>query len=229
MPNTLSKMIFAGCTAIAFFYWHPVVKADLLYNGDFEIPGSNGLDTFHSGKSPNEPTDPRSGADGWFVWHNFDGTTETNSRTYSEAGIAPIFGWQDSNTDRLLRVEASNAGNGLVQTWSLPNTGPLAATGSVWVYVPNVGQKVGVGIGNGGSTSITVESSGTGAGWEKLEFTQSNSPVNEINIYATTSGAEFYVDFATVSAVPEPAAAGALGLAMIGLLLRRRPRLRHCR
>jgi hypothetical protein len=190
------------------------VGTNLVYNGEFDTPGSNGLDTSHEGQSPNLMPGSASAADGWNIWHNTDGVTATTSLTYDEAGIASIDSSQDRLTDRLLRVEASGIGNGLVQVLSPPGTGPAAAEGSIWLYVTGPGQSVGVGIGDGGSTPILETNMFTGR-WEEIQFSQSNMLVNEIVIYAQTSGAEFYVDRVSVSAVPEPS--GAIALLLSGL------------
>lgn len=193
--------------------------ADLLTNGDFETVGASNQ-TFHNGAGALGA----SAAAGWGVFHNTNGSTETNWLTYDEAGLLPFLG-QDPAVDHVLRAEVSHAGNGLVQTWAPLGAGPIAAEGSVWIHT-NPGQIVGVGVGNGGSTFTQEFTSGAG-GWEEVLFTESNSPVNEMIIYAETSGSEFYVDFARVSAVPEPTSAGVLGIfGVAAIALRRRKRLK---
>ena len=225
MLTKMKPLILTVCFLVAGSC--SISHADLLYNGDFEIVGSNptGTTTFHEGQSPNMPSDPRSAADGWNIWHNVFGTTETTLVTYADAGLPTIHAWQDPFSDHVLRVEASHALNGLVNTWEIPGSGPQHALGEVYIFVPSAGQLVGVGIGNGGATMLTDYTSGVGgaAGWERIQFIESNSPVNEMTIYAASSGAEFYVDLARVSAVPEPASLGILGLISCGLAsLRRR-------
>jgi MYXO-CTERM domain-containing protein len=81
---------------------------------------------------------------------------------------------------------------------------------------------VGAGIGNGGATSFGAFTQQINQ-WEQLNFTNNFSPVNEFIIYATSSGAEFYVDFASATGVPEPASAG---LGLLGLLALTRYRRR---
>lgn len=198
-------------------------NADLITNGNFESAGPNGPDTQHTGQAPNQNESSQSGAADWFIFHNVNGSTETNSLTYDEADLPTIFPTQDRFTDRLLRVEASHAGNGLVQTWAPLGQGPAKATGSIWIYT-GPGQKAGVGIGNGGNTQTTKETSGIGGQWELLTFDESTSPVNEITVYATTSGSLFYVDMASVHSVPEPTSAGFLAASVLGFAARRRRR-----
>lgn len=195
-----------------------LTHADLLTNGDFETMGTSNQ-TIHNGTGALGS----SAAANWGIFHNTNGSTETNWLTYDQAGLLPFLG-QNTETDHVLRAEVSHAGNGLVQTWAPLGSGPAGAEGSVWIHT-NPGQIVGVGVGNGGGTFTSAFTSGAG-GWEEIVFTESNSPVNEMIIYAETSGAEFYVDLARVSAVPEPTSAGALGIIGIaGLALRRRKRL----
>jgi hypothetical protein len=81
--------------------------------------------------------------------------------------------------------------NGIVNVFHPMNTGPTRAKASVWVYV--VRGTVGVGVGNGGQTSINTQTTGTGA-WEHLEVNHDGGPANEFIVYSTsTHGACFYV------------------------------------
>lgn len=217
------KRIFYGLVVAAACCFSPTLQADLVYNGEFEIPGSTGLDTLHEGQSPNLGGGSIAAADGWFVWHNQNGSTETNSLTYSDALLPTIDSSQDSFTDRVIRVETSHSGNGLVQAFGPLDSGPEFASGSAWIYVTGPGQTVGVGTGNGGFTTLSSQTTTFGQ-WEQITFNESNSPVNEIVFYATGSGgAEFYVDRVRVNAVPEPVVAMPLLMsAFAGLVVRRR-------
>jgi len=196
----------------------PTTQGELVQNGNFETVGPNGSTTFHSGTGGVGV----SAAEKWWVFHNSNGSTETNWITYADADLPTIFGSQDPFTDHVLRVEASHDFNGIVQVFSPLNTGPAHAVGSVWVWV-NAGQQVGVGIGNGGGTQTNTLTSTTGT-WEQLIFNETTSPVNEIAIYARNGSAEFYVDFASVQAIPEPSSFLGLGVATscLGLIRRRR-------
>lgn len=210
----MGAFILLSCTA---------VQADLVTNGEFETLGPNGPNTSHSGTGGVGV----SGADSWFIFHqasNPGATTETNWRTYDELGINPALPGTDPLNDHVLRVETSHENNGLVQVFSATNTGPPGAFGSVWVWVAGSGQ-VGAGIGNSGLTQVTAFSNSNNA-WEQLTFSESTSPVNEIVIYSIGGSAEFYVEFATVTAVPEPASGAMLVVAMsMWGMVRRRSRL----
>jgi hypothetical protein len=93
-------------------------------------------------------------------------------------------------------IEASGANDGLGQAFLQPGTGPTSVLESVWVYV--VSGQVGIGVGNGGDTSVSVTSSTTGH-WEHLVSTNLNSPANNFIIYSTDpNGSEFYADDAIV-------------------------------
>ena len=93
-------------------------------------------------------------------------------------------------------IQASGAGDGLVQVFGAYGTGPTHVLESVWVYV--VHGQVGIGVGNGGDTSISATSSTHGQ-WEHLVGTNSVSPANEFTLYSTDpNGAEFYADDAIV-------------------------------
>lgn len=220
MRHTLFKHLTLSLAPLFVVLSVSPAVADLLSNGEFETMGTS-ANTFHSGVGGQG----LSAAADWGIFHNADGTTETNWLTYEEAGIPTIFAWQNPSTDHLLRLEVSHAGNGLVQQWAPTGTGADAATGSVWVYVTNQNQIVGTGVGNGGATSTSKMTSGVGGRWEELSFVESNSPVNEMIIYAETSGAEFYVDLANVDSVsvPEPTSAIVVSiLGITGLCLRRK-------
>ena len=98
-------------------------------------------------------------------------------------------------------LKQATANNGLVQVFGTPGTGPIDAVAEVWVYV-NSGI-VGLGIGDGGSNRSQQYFSQTTGQWELLTANASTSPVNEIIIYSSGGSAEFYVDLAAASAVPE--------------------------
>ncbi len=216
MSNSSALSLLAGL--ILTVACPSAVSADLVTNGNFETVGPNGPQTFHNGIS----SLGWSAADQWAVFHNANGSTETNWGTYDDFDLPVIDGSQDPFTDHVIRAEVSHAGNGLVTWWGPLGSGPPNATASVWVYVRGPGQ-VSVGIGNGGMTSVGALTQ-TINQWELLTFTNNFSPVNEFVIYANSSGAEFYVDFASATGVPEPASAGVGGLGLVTLALFRRRR-----
>ncbi len=194
-----------------------VTSGDLLLNGNFETVGSNGSQTFFDGQGGGGP----SAAADWGIFHFSQGSTETNLLAYDELLLPPIFPGQETETDHVLRVETNGINNGVVQVFGAPNTGPVSAEGSIWIYVNGPGQ-VGVGLGNGGLTQTTSLTTQTNA-WEEIIFSNNTSPANEITIYNVGTSAEFYVDFARVTAVPEPTSALLLcSLGFLGVLRRRR-------
>ena len=192
-------------------------NADLLTNGSFEQVGTQSS-TITTGIGPGDAA-----AAGWSTFNNTDGSTETQHMTYGDAILPPVFPSDPGvGGEHVIRVEASHGNNGLVQVFGAPGTGPIDAVAEVWVYV-NSGI-VGLGIGDGGSTGPTVFSQTTGQ-WELLTANASTSPVNEIIIYSSGGSAEFYVDLASTSAIPEPASAGLLGtLGFAGFAVTRRRR-----
>ncbi len=198
---------FRCCAVVvvcAFLFLGSTLNAQLILNGSFEDPGPTDP-TIFNGSGPGG----NSAALHWTVFNNTNGSTETEQMLYSEANLPPIFANDPgAGGDHVIRVETTGNGNGIVQVFGQPG-GPLLASGEAWVYA-NSGV-VGIGIGNGGSTFSTAFTQFTGQ-WEKLTFQQSTTPVNEITIYAIDGPAEFYVDLVSVSAVPEPASAGVLGL-----------------
>lgn len=118
----------------------------------------------------------------------------------------------------MIEVTTDGNANGLWQQYLPTNTGPVSAFGSAWVYL-NSGC-VGIGIGNDGNTGTTSSTCVVGQ-WIQLTTLNGVSPANEFIVYTTTaSGADYYVDNAWVSAVPEPASITML-VAGAGVALRR--------
>lgn len=212
--NRLSRFL-AFSTACLVAGAASFANAELVTNGSFEHPGAMTSTQFMGiGGGGN------AAADSWTVFHNTQGSTNTEHMSYLDALLPPIFPDPSIGGDHVLRVEVSHHGNGIVQVFSPPGTGPLTAIGEAWIFV-NSGV-VGVGIGNGGATVTTVNSQQTGV-WEKLQFMESTSPVNEIIFYAQDGPTEFYVDLVTTS-VPEPGSAIMFSMAAASLVFRRRRR-----
>jgi len=129
---------------------------------------------------------PSSFAD-WEVFNNTTATTTTDilpsSRPHPPATMC--------------HVVTYGTNNGVDQVISSFNTGPSAATFSVWVYV--VQGEVGIGAGNGGDTGFTALDDTPGK-WVDVTGTQSASPVNNFIVYSFGSGvSDFYFESATLT------------------------------
>ena len=194
----------------------------LVLNNEFENPGASSFTSFTTATGSQGSV---SAAADWGVWHNQAGTTTTEHGTYAHFGLTPFDG-RDPNSNFLLKVTANANGNGLAQQWSSFGTGPLSAVASAWIYMDNPGNSysVGMGIGNGGSTSFSTSTNHDG--WQQIHFSETTSPVNEIVFYSNSGDVEFYIDDVSVNAVPEPASASVVGFLTLGgvSFMRRRKR-----
>jgi hypothetical protein len=158
---------------------------NLLTNGDFEQPG--GTPSSLSGAA----VSGASAAPDWTTRNNSQGTTATDIL----ASTAPEGGKQ------MLHVCTTGQHNGIVQVFGPQGTGPTKVKSSALVYV--LRGQVGMGTGNGGDTSDRDALSTTVDQWELLQAANGISPANEFIVYATDpAGACFYVDGASVTAVP---------------------------
>lgn len=200
----LSIFLFLFCATFAYSE-----SINLLQNSSFETIGWYGSSTSLTSSSP--PWAPGySAAESWTVWNNTAATTTTEL-------VNSTF---DDNL--MLHVTTTGYRNGIVQVFDLFNQGYTDVLSSVWVYV-NSGQAA-MGTGNGGLTDFDTNSSGTGT-WELLEAYNGGSPANEFIVYsASTGGADFYVDLATISPLTNPVPESSTllligsGLAMFGLM-----------
>ena len=181
---------------------------NFIVNPDFAVGGS---DTTLTGTSVVAP----SAASNWGIYIGATGTTLSGLATSGTNLPTGVPGGVTTG----IKVTASAAGGGLVQQWAADNTGPNSAAMSVYVYV--VQGSVGIGCGNGGSTTLSGASTTTGK-WELISTTNNNSPVNEATIYATSANTIFFTTHAVVSSVPEPASFLALGLGATVLVRRRK-------
>jgi hypothetical protein len=165
----------------------PAQAQELLQNPSFEVGGA-AISFTGVGEGS-------SAATYWTVWNQFPATTQTDLEATSCPGGGA----------RMIHVRTTATHSGLVQVFLPYNTGPHQVVCGVWVKVLH-GQ-VGIGAGNGGNTSLTGFSNPSLTGWQYLQTTNGNSPANEFIIYASSSGAEFYADLASVH-VPFPDAKG---------------------
>ncbi|WP_433221607.1 LGFP repeat-containing protein [Dactylosporangium sp. CS-047395] len=162
----------------------PCPETTRAVNGDFAQPSGTGPTTITA--SPGMPGG-WSAARAWPVTINTPTTTSTallpTTRAPAPAGKS------------MLKVCSTGAYNGLAQAFAAPGTGSPAIA-YVWVYVEQ--GRIGVGIGNGGSTGLSAQSTQTGR-WEPVTATSGNDPGNEIIITTLDpDGACYYLDTVTV-------------------------------
>lgn len=167
-------------------------RAELLYNPGFDIVGPNGDTTTYTGLFAGP-----SAADGYEVFHNTDATTRTTLEPSTRPG----------GSGNMIHVLTTGANCGLDQVFLPFNTGPDNATFSVWLYV--LSGTVGVGVGNGGNTSLSAFST-VHEQWQLVTGIAANSPGNNFIIYAAGGGAHFYAEDASVTPAPNAAALGAV-------------------
>lgn len=163
--------------------------------------GSNILDNPNFQEVNGSPTNPlstsvsgggQSYAKFWTLWHNGAGTTNTE--------LLPI---PLSNNQKMIHVTTTASNSGLVQAYGPRiSTPPQRAIASAWVFVKS--GRVGIGVGNGGSTSIAANNySSTLYKWERIQSQNNTSPATQIIIYSgsnnNTVTTEFYVANACVT------------------------------
>jgi hypothetical protein len=161
---------------------------ELLSNPSFEI-GTPGISsTTFTGMRDLGGTP--SAAQDWRVFNNSYGTTTTELLPSTLVG----------GGSEMLHVTTTNAYNGIYQIFLPANTGPSQVLASLSVFV--LSGEVGMGTGNGGSTSPWNVVSHTTGQWETLSATTTglpgSTPANEIVLYSVYGPADFYVDMASV-------------------------------
>jgi hypothetical protein len=119
----------------------------------------------------------------WTTWNNSPATTKTEH-------LAHFMG-----ASGVIHVTTTGASNGLVQVWGAFNTGPSVVVHKARILVRS--GKVCMGTGNGGSTSCSASTSGTGQ-WQVITGRNTVCPANETIIYSDGGPADFYVDMASV-------------------------------
>jgi hypothetical protein len=162
-------------------------EKNVLSNPNFNIVGPNGPSTTFTGTGYGG----YSSAANWTVFNNKSATTNTKlvPSTFPSGG------------SQMIHVTTTSDSNGLVQVYRAFNTGPKRAIAGIWVFVRN--GKVGMGIGNGGNTSIATNTiSSTINQWEHLQSQNLNAPANEFIIYSIDGPADFYVASACITEVP---------------------------
>jgi hypothetical protein len=100
----------------------------------------------------------------------------------------------------MLHVTTRGNRNGLVQVFGPFGSGYTHTIATASIYI--VSGTVGIGTGNGGNTGIDRNVVTTGS-WVTVQALNGSIPANEFVIYATSAtGADFYVDFASVQNSP---------------------------
>lgn len=161
---------------------------NLLANPSFQNVGPNGSSTTVTTAVPGGAGN--SAAANWTLFTSTPGTIRTN--------LMPSSRGDGSNMIHVYNLTGPR--NGLVQVFGAFNSGPTHVIGGAWVYV--VKGQVGIGVGNGGNTSLTAFTTQTGV-WQYLRTGNSAIPANEMAIYGTAAGVnEFYVDAASVQNSP---------------------------
>jgi len=204
--TSTGKLLFVPAAVLVFAAVAMPVRANLLSNGSFENAGPSGAATTYTGLFAGP-----SAADQWEVFNNTDGTT----RTSLEPSTLPGGGGM------MIHVLTTGTNNGLDQVFLPFNTGPNNAPFDVWLFV--VSGQVGVGVGNGGNTGMSAFNT-TFHQWEHITGAAANSPGNNMIIYSSGGGAEWYADVASVT--PEPGTGVLLIGGILALTLRRTRRER---
>ena len=192
---------YATLLAAALFQTEAANATNLLTNGHFTSRSSIQAVQSYSCGGPSSATN-------WTTWIN---ATVCFVNSGVELEIDMLVGPSPTTTippAHLIHVKSrvldpavaaqiqANGADGLVQVFGPFNTGPAKVLASVWVYV--VHGQVGIGVGNGGDTSISAKSSVLGQ-WQQLVTFNSVAPANEFVLYSSLSeGSEFYADDAIV-------------------------------
>lgn len=160
---------------------------NLIKNPSFDQASGTGPTTV-TGGAPGKAAGGPSAAASWSVYNNSNGGTTTTELVGSSG---PVGG-------QMLHVCTSESLNEIDQYFAAQTgVGPDKALWRVWIYL--VSGKVGVGVGNGGSTGVETSSTTLGQ-WELLQFQHSGSPATEMIIAGLAQNTCFYVDSASMQA-----------------------------
>ncbi len=153
----------------------------LVRNAGFDEPSGTGP-TSVTGGAPGKPAGGKSAAADWAVYNNSNGGTTTTE-------LVPSTG---PGGGQMLRLCTTQPSNEVFQYFATKvGVGPTEAVVEVWVYVER--GRVGVGIGDGGSTSLRG-SSGKQGQWELLRASSGGDPATEVVIAAIAADTCFSVD-----------------------------------
>jgi len=184
------RLLMATCMA-ALMTAGADASPNLIVNPDFSQPSSAGNTVVVTATSP-DPLGGPAAAYHWSVWTGQRGGRVITSRTPTG----------DASGGYMLDVLVQSGGDGLVQAFLQPDTGPSRVYACVSVRL--IRGSVGIGVGNGGNTGNTTVLDQPGA-WQQLGTWNGVSPANELIVYrASDSDAEFQVRSAYVGVDPVP-------------------------
>jgi hypothetical protein len=161
-------------------------QPNYLSNPTFNTVGPNGSPTTVTTAVPGGAGN--SAAANWTLFTNTPGTVFTELLPSSR-----------NDGTRMIHVRTTGARNGLVQVFQPFNSGPTKVISGAWIYV--LSGRVCIGTGNGGNTGCDAYTSTLGQ-WQYVSASNGVIPANEFIIYSTTTGADFYVDEASVRFSP---------------------------
>ncbi len=186
----LKQILLASCL-LAAVVGTAQASPNLLSNSDFSQPSSFG------GTIAITTTDPaqlggQAAAAHWSVWAGQGGGRVITTRTPTG----------EADGGYMLDVLVMSGGDGLVQAFLPPGTGPSHIYACVSVRL--ISGRIGMGVGNGGDTHSAVFLDQPGD-WQLLGTENGVTPANEIIVYrASDSNAEFQIRAANVSEQPIP-------------------------
>ena len=128
---------------------------------------------------------------GWGTWNNAAPATLTTQvlRDQSNPPGAP----------QVLRVAATGASCGIVQTFAQQDKGPARVISSAWVKV--LRGRVFLGTGNGGHIDPDVHAR-PGDDWQLLSAGNGVAPANELVVYSAAPNTEFLIAHITCQEIP---------------------------
>ncbi len=162
-------------------------QSNNLNNPEFDTVGPNGSSTTITTKVKGAAGN--SAAANWTLFTNTPGLL--NTQLLPSTRVAG---------GRMIHVTTGGDRNGLVQMYLPQGSGPAKVISGAWIYV--IKGQVGIGTGDGGNTGLDALTKTVGQ-WEYVQASNGASPANEFIIYSVgLTGAEFYVDSASVKTSP---------------------------
>jgi len=185
------KIILMATCMASFTASDAYAGVNLVHNPDFSRASSAGLTVAVTATNPELLGGPAA-ADHWSVWAGQGGGRVITSRTPTG----------DASGGYMLDVLVMSGGDGLVQAFLQPDTGPSHVYACISVRL--IRGSVGIGVGNGGNTQRTATLDQPGD-WQMLGTENGATPANELNVYRVGDGdAEFQIRSAYVGVDPVP-------------------------